>query len=137
MILVDTGPFIALFDPKDRLHSRAREVLQKLRGPFATTLPVLTEAFHILTPSSLGSENLRAFVLRRGVSVWRMDEVAIARAFHLMETYRDQDMDLADASLITSAEFLKSRKVFTFDRADFSVYRIRKGYRQQKVEIIG
>ncbi len=46
MILVDTGPFVALFDPKDASHRRCREVLKTLRQPLVTTVPVLTEAFH-------------------------------------------------------------------------------------------
>ena len=69
MILVDTGPFVALFDPKDPKHERCQEVLRGIREALATTLPVLTEAFHMLAPGSRGADNLRAFVLRGGASV--------------------------------------------------------------------
>lgn len=46
MILVDTGPLVALFDPKDRQHERCANVLKSIREPLHTTVPVLTEAFH-------------------------------------------------------------------------------------------
>ena len=46
MILVDTGPFVALFDPQDAQHLRCREVLQAIKEPLMTTVPVLTETFH-------------------------------------------------------------------------------------------
>ena len=46
-------------------------------------------------------------------------------------------MDLADASLIVAAEALATTKVFTIDRQDFQTYRVRRGHRPAKVEIIG
>lgn len=136
MILVDTGPFVALFDRKDSQHERCKAILKKIRGPLSTTVPVLTEAFHMLVPGSRGSENLRELIMRGGLSVWFMDRSAIARAFELMEQYADHPMDLADASLITAAESLQTRRIFTIDRDDFSAYRIRQGHRQVAVEIV-
>jgi len=41
----------------------------------------------------------------------------------LMEKYKDTEMDLADASLVVSAETLKIHRMFTLD-SDFYVYRI-------------
>ena len=58
------------------------------------------------------------------------------RAFELMETYRDHPMDLADASVITAAETLGTRRVFTLDRSDFETYRIKRGHRLYPVEIV-
>ncbi len=70
MILVDTGPFVALFDPQDAEHERCKDILQSLREPLLTTTPVLTETFHLLTPNSIGADRLRDFILHGGVSVW-------------------------------------------------------------------
>ena len=52
MILVDTGPLVALFDRKDAAHGRCSGILKGLREPLKTTIPVLTEAFHMLGPAS-------------------------------------------------------------------------------------
>jgi predicted nucleic acid-binding protein len=52
VILVDTGPLVALFDPRDVQHSRCREALRTLQEPLYTTVAVLTEAFHMLSPGS-------------------------------------------------------------------------------------
>lgn len=136
MILVDTGPLIALFDPRDDQHARCREILESIRAPLQTTLPVLTEAFHILSPDSRGSDSLREFVLRGGASVWFFDAHGLERAFELMEVYRDHPMDLADASLIAAAEALGTRTVFTIDRRDFATYRIKRGHRHYPVEMV-
>lgn len=137
MILLDTGPVVALFDPKDASHPRCREVLETLREPLVTTVPVLTEAFHMLSPSSPGADRLRDFIARGGATVWFFDGAALLRAFELMEQYADHPMDLADASLIVAAEALATTKVFTIDRQDFQTYRVRRGHRSTKVEIIG
>ena len=42
MILVDTGPLVALFDPNDAQHRRCRKVFKNLADPLFTTVPVLT-----------------------------------------------------------------------------------------------
>jgi len=136
VILVDTGPLVALFDPQEKEHSRCREVLRSLTEPLATSLATLTEAFHILSPDSIGSDRLRELVLQDGLQVLPLERKSLERAFELMERYRDRPMDLADASLVALAEAIPTRKVFTLDRNDFSTYRIRRGHRHLTVEIL-
>jgi predicted nucleic acid-binding protein len=136
MILVDTGPLVALFDPQDEQHNRCRKILKEIREPILTTTPVLTEAFHMLGPASIGSDRLRDFVEVGGASVWFLDRTWLARSFQLMDLYADHPMDLADASLVAAAEALGTRRVFTIDRRDFETYRIRRGHRHSPVEIL-
>jgi len=136
VILVDTGPLIALFDPRDALHDRCKRTLKTLRSRLLTTIPVLTEAFHILSPESLGSDRLRDFIALGGLGVWFLDRGTLERAFELMERYADQAMDLADASLLVAAETLNTRRIFTVDRRDFAAYRIRRGHRHYPVEML-
>jgi uncharacterized protein len=137
MILVDTGPLVALFDPKDAQHERCKNVLKAIQESLITTIPVLTEVFHMLSPGSQGADRLRDFIGQKGLSPWFMDDAGIKRAFELMEQYADHPMDFADASLIVAAEALKTLKIFTIDRNDFETYRIRRGHRHYKVDIIG
>jgi predicted nucleic acid-binding protein len=134
--LVDTGPLVALFDPKDGEHERCVAALKGIRGRLQTTVPVLTEAFHILDPGSQGSAALRAFVSKGGLALWHLDAPLLARAFELMDRYADHPMDLADASLIVAAESLKTQRIFTLDRRDFRAYRVRRGHRELAVEVL-
>jgi predicted nucleic acid-binding protein len=136
MTLVDTGPLVALFDRKDAEHERCVETLRGLRGPQHTTVPVLTEAFHMLDPGSQGSSALRAFVSKEGLAMFWLDAGGLRRAFELMDRYADHPMDLADASLIVAAETLRTRRVFTLDRRDFRAYRVRRGHRELAVEMV-
>src|SRR5437879_13418586 len=127
MSLVDTGPLVALFDPRDRQHRRAVNTLKNLRAPLSSTVAVLTEAFHMLEPQSIGSDRLREFVLQGGLGIWFFDRAAVMRAFELMEQYADRPMDLADASLIVAAEAVEPGRVFRLDRGDLNSYRVRAG----------
>ena len=136
MMLVDSGSLVALFDPQDDLHLRCVETLKGVREPIRTTVPVLTEAFHMLGPGSIGSDRLREFVLKGGLSVWWFDQPTLARAFELMDTYSDHPMDLVDASLVVAAETLATRRVFTVDRKDFEAYRVRRGHRHYGLELV-
>jgi predicted nucleic acid-binding protein len=126
-ILVDTGPWVALFDPKDEHHSRCKKALGGIKELLSTTVPVLTEAFRILEPPSVGSRRLRDFIAHRGASVWDFDRGWPLRAFELMETYADRPMDLPEASLIVAAEELKTCNVFTVDHDAFQTCRVRRG----------
>jgi predicted nucleic acid-binding protein len=113
-----------------------RDDAQAIREPIVTTTPVLTEAFHVLGPASIGSDRLREFVEQGGMSVWFLDRTTLTRAFELMELYADHPMDLADASLVTAAETLGTRRVFTIDRNDFETYRVRRGHRHHPIQIV-
>ena len=52
-----------------------------------------------------------------------LDEHDAPRIRELMEKYRDQPMDLADAALVRVAEREEITRIFTLDRRHFSVYR--------------
>lgn len=137
MILVDTGPLVALFDPADASHQRCKEILATIAEPLCTTVPVLTEAFHLLNPDSIGAQRLMDFVSAKGLNLWYLDDQTLARAFALMVRYADHPMDLADASLVALAETRRLHKIFTIDRSDFATYRIQNGHRQSAFEMLG
>jgi predicted nucleic acid-binding protein len=76
------------------------------------------------------------FIAEGGLSLWFFDEAGVQRAFELMIRYASVPMDLASASLVTAAEQLRTRKVFTIDRRDFNIYRIRRGHRQLAFQVL-
>lgn len=129
MILVDSGPLVALFDPRDDAHVGAQGTLQKVAEPMVTTIPVLTEVFHLLGPATQGANALREFMRRGGLGVWYLLADTLGRSLELMDQYADHPMDLADASLVAAAETLRTTRVFTIDRNDFQSYRARFGRR--------
>jgi predicted nucleic acid-binding protein len=124
--LGDTGPLVALIDADDPNHQRCMEALPGLRRPLVTTWPCLTEALYLLDQAG-GHRAQEALwtIFEQGVAqLHPAGEAERRRARVLMARYRDIPMDLADASIVTAAETLELRRVFTLDR-HFYAYRFR------------
>jgi len=126
LILVDTGPIVALFDRDDHYHSLCVEVLKGIRDQLITTWPVITECFYLLNFSWEVQDDLWLFIERGGMEIYPLDREIQIRCRELMKEYRDLPMDLADATLVALGEKVGVSKVFTLDRKDFSVYRLRR-----------
>ena len=137
MILVDTGPPVALFDRKGPDHGGCEAFLRGVREPLLTTVPVLTEAFHLLSPGGRAAGALAEFSRRGGLVVHFLDDAGLRRALDLMDQYADHPMDLADASLVTAAEMHRSLRVWTIDRGDFDTYRARIGRTHKAFVVVG
>lgn len=123
MILIDTGPIVALFDASDNHHRLCAETLKEIEEPLVTTWAVLTEAFYLLGFSWKAQDNLWESIIRGSMTIMPLDGKTQMRCRELMEKYNDLPMDLADASLVGIAESLEVAAVFTLDRRDFSIYR--------------
>lgn len=125
MILIDTGPIVALFDKDDRHHSPCLDVLKTIREPLLTTWPVLTECFYLLNFSWVVQDSLWLFIQRGGINIHPIEREDILRCRDLMKQYSDLPMDLADATLVALADSLDILKIFTLDHKDFSIYRFK------------
>ncbi len=123
MILVDTGPLVALIHADDQEHQRCKHVLESLNEPMGTIWPVVTEAMYLLNFSWKAQDALWDMLDSEAVRLLLLDGADVARIRELMRKYRDLPMDLADAALVRTAERERLRRVFTLDRTDFEVYR--------------
>jgi uncharacterized protein len=125
MVIADTGFWLAAANRRDRAHRRAKEILHELQEPLVTTLPVMTEATHLLL-GELGTPALLAFVAawhQGAFSVFELGSAHAARIEQLMRKYADLPMDLADASLVVLAESLGHGRILSTDVRDFQTYR--------------
>lgn len=124
-MLCDTGPLVAIIDRSDKNHSRCVSVLTTLRSALLTTLPCFTEAMYLLARyGGLPAQDELWSYLEDGVLTLHISsESELKQMRLLMQKYRDTPMDLADASLVAAAEFLKVTRIFTMD-SDFYVYQI-------------
>jgi len=120
--LCDSGPLVALFDPRDPDHIQSRAALESFEGRLLTTWPVLTEVFHFLNTRQQG--HVWGFVFSGGLSIVDVLEIDLPRLRDLMAKYADLPMDVADGSLVVVAERLGLRMIFSLDR-HFLVYRPR------------
>lgn len=120
-VLCDTGPLVALFDPKEAEHARCRATLKSLGCLLLTTWPVLTEVSHFLEPLRQGQ--LWNFVIGGGVDIVSLLSSDLPRFRTLVSKYSHLPMDLADASLVVVAERLGISRIYTLD-SHFRIYRL-------------
>jgi predicted nucleic acid-binding protein len=125
MTLVDAGPLVALIDSREPDHERCVAALRSIDLPLLTTWSAFTEAMYLLGRSGgwAAQKALWRLVLNQDLEVTEQPPKASERISKLMERYADRPMDLADATLVTLAEELGVKRIFTLD-ADFSIYRI-------------
>lgn len=127
--LIDTGPIVALIDPRDAWHEACRATVKSLRSELITTLPILTEAIHL---AGMRAGRRRAWrsqqaifnmIRAGGFAIAPHSPEGLARAAELMSKYQDRPLDFADASLVALAEAINTRVVFTLD-SEFRFYRL-------------
>jgi predicted nucleic acid-binding protein len=123
MILVDTGPLVALIHEDDDQHRVCKETLLTLTESLGTVWPVLTEAMYLLSFSWDAQMALWEMVETGAVEILPLGIDDVPRMKQLMRKYRDLPMDLADAALVRVAERERLRRIFTLDRRDFQIYR--------------
>jgi len=123
MILVDTGPLVALIHQDDNEHSICKETFLTFSEPLGTVWPVLTEALYLLNFSWEAQNALWEMIQAGAVEILPLGTDDVTRMRELMRKYRDLPMDLADAALVRVAERERLRRIFTLDRRDFQIYR--------------
>jgi hypothetical protein len=133
VILVDTGPIVALIDQSDPHHHACIAAAAQLHDVPVTTWPVVTEAMYLL---NFAWPAQRALLDRLSAGAFRIldlgpDDLPPIRG--LMERYRSVPMDFADAALVSPAEREGLRSIFTLDRRGFSIYRIGRSRRFEMI----
>ncbi len=99
--------------------------LCRLDGSSRIDEAVLTEATHLLAAVRGGLAACVDFFLSGGAVLVPSAATSLRRVRTLLDKYADPPMDFADATLVALAEDLHSTSVFTTDRTDFSVLRLK------------
>lgn len=123
-VLLDTGPWLALFHGADRQHQRVAEWLRREGSGIRllSTWPVLTEVAFFLRAET--KQRMLTWVERGAVELVDLDARDRAAMSRFIGRFADQRPDLADASLLAIAQRLAVDEIATFDRKDFMNYRI-------------
>jgi predicted nucleic acid-binding protein len=127
MIVVDTGPIVALLNDRDDHHERCRDFLANYPGPLLVPTTVFTEVC-MLVERRRGTRAELAFLsdVRSGLfTMLESTSADLDRISELVETYADLPLGTVDASVIALAERLNLPAVATLDRRHFSVVRPR------------
>ena len=123
--LVDAGPLVAIVSEDDAAHETCLAALDSLHPPLLSCWPVLTEAAWLLRRRPAALRRLLGHCDGSLVSLLDLDSAAIVRVTDFLHRYESIGAQLADAALIHLAEREGIRTIFTLDRRDFSVYRLK------------
>ena len=132
LILIDTGPLIALFDKDDKYHKNIKDFIKKDRFKFVSTTAVVTEVTHMLDFNINAQIGFLEWIIREGLVLHEIRPKEIIRVIELCKKYQDRPMDFADATLVVAAEQTGLREIISID-FDFDVYRI---FKKERIENI-
>ncbi len=124
-LLLDTGALVSLLDRSQKRHLECARFFGEWDRAVVSTEAVLTEATHLLGRQDGGRQACVDFFLSGGALLVPVSRASLRRSRDLLSQYSDLPMDYADATLVVLAEELGTNLVFTTDRRDFGVYRIR------------
>ncbi len=124
--LVDAGPLIALFDKDDKYHDSILKFLKQYKGNLITTWPVITEVTHLLSFNINVQIDFLEWLRREAVTVINLENEHLDRIIQLSKKYSDIPMDLADSSLIVTAELTGIYDILSID-SDYYMYRTKSG----------
>ena len=128
MILIDTGPLVALCDARDSRHKTAARQLARLPAPIGTCEAVMTEAgFHL--PHRSQRQRLRALIDALDVLPVSGGE---ERGFWTdvltwLAKYADHEPDWADGCIAVLSGRNDRLKVWTYDREFRTTWRRANG----------
>jgi len=118
LILVDTGPLVALCDKRDAHHARAVRHLKALAGSeFGTCESVIAEAyFHLLHRA--GRQRLAVLLDELGLGTLPAgpDGAYRSEVFDWLDKYAEHEPDWADGCLAVLSARDGTARVWTYDR---------------------
>lgn len=124
-VLVDTGPLVAILSASDQHHRRCVEQLQSLAPPLLTCWPVVTEAAWLLRSRPKAIKSLLDGFETGFLELLNMDQQDAAEIAKRLDRYAASGVQLADVCLIHLAQRESIRTLFTLDRRDFQIIRLK------------
>lgn len=119
MILVDTSAWFAVYSPRDVNRRPAHEYMRLVDEVLFTTDYIVDETLTLLRVKGL---SVRAEVFgrrifdERSISVAKVSEADLARAWQVFRTFGDKGWSFTDCTSFAIIERLAIAKAFAFDQ---------------------
>lgn len=125
MIVVDTGPLVAVADRDDAHHQACTAWFDACTEPIVVPAPVIVEVCWLLG-RRVGPDAESAFLAGFSGGDPRIEPLIASdyqRASQLVATYADLDLGFVDAAVVAVAERFQVETVATINHRDFRVVR--------------
>ena len=129
MLVCDTSGLIAYFDASDASHQDVNAVIDADEGPFIVSPYVIAEVDYLLATRRGVAQELAALRELAG-GAWELAPFGsgdLRRAADVVDSYSDQNIGVADASLVVLASRHRTDRLLTLDRRHFRVVRTTSG----------
>ena len=123
-LIVDTSALLAFFDASEPDHDSVAEVVGA--ADVLVVSPYVVAELHYLVATRHGVDDELAALDELASGAWDLvafDEQQLRRARGVIATYRDQEIGVADASMVVLAERYGTRTIASLDRRHFDVLR--------------
>jgi len=127
VLICDTSGLLAYFDASDAHNAQMAAVIEVETGPFVVSPYVVAELDHLLA-ARRGVPAELAALAELSSGAWdlaKFDAADLRDA--VVERYQDQEIGVADASLVVLADRYRTDRLLTLDRRHFHVVRTTAG----------
>ncbi len=129
MLVCDTSGLLAFFDAGDAHCAPVSAVIESDPGPFVVSPYVIAELDYLLATRRGASAELAALTELFG-GAWEvpcLEPADLRDICTVIERYQDQDIGVADASVVILARRYRTDRLLTLDRQHFGVVRTAAG----------
>ena len=130
-MIVDTSALLAFFDSREPDHAAVSAVVSTTDEDLVVSPFVVAEVDYLLA-SRLGVSAELAALGELAGGAWDLpaiDAEGLGQARGVIERYADQEIGVADASIVVLAARYRTRTIVTLDRRHFEVLRPLNGGR--------
>ncbi len=124
-VIADSSFIYALYSEHDSNHINANRFASVYSGKTIVPDVILPEVCYLFL-RDLGYSGLRQFLFHfREVAspLASLAKLDLFRIYEIAETYASAGFDIVDCCIMALAERLGIKRIATFDRRDFSIYR--------------
>lgn len=125
MIVADTSGLLALFNAREPRYDDARRVVEREKEPLVVSPFVIAELDYLIA-TRLGVDAELAVLRELARGAYHLPEIGVDdlhECVAVIERYRDEEIGLADASLVVLAARQSTRQILTLDHRHFRVLR--------------
>jgi predicted nucleic acid-binding protein len=125
MIIADTSGLLAFFNRAEPAFAAVSAAIEEADTPLVVSPFVIAELDY-LAATRLGVDAELAIIAELASGAYILPEFTtdeLATCAEMIDRYRDQEIGVADASLVVLAHRYRTRTVLTLDRRHFDVLR--------------
>jgi len=124
-VIVDTSALLAYFNAREPDHEAVSGVIDS-NDELLVVSPYVVAELDYLIAKRIGVDAELKVLRELSSGAWELADVGVAElelATSIIEKYRNQDIGVADASMVVLADRYHTRRIVSLDRRHFDVLR--------------